>query len=59
VLLIVFGKEILVYEYGLVINKESILVPGVIIFNKPPDNNEMDHKNIIKPLLIYFSLDFQ
>jgi hypothetical protein len=44
VLLIVFSKEILVYEYGLIINKENILAPGVIIPNKPLDNNKKDHK---------------
>jgi hypothetical protein len=44
VLLAAFGKEVLVYEYGLIINKESILAPGVIILNKPLDNNKEDHK---------------
>jgi hypothetical protein len=43
-LLIVFGKEILMYEYGLTINKESTLAPGAITPNKPLDNNEKDHK---------------
>jgi hypothetical protein len=28
----------------LTINKENILAPGVIIPNKPPDNNKEDHK---------------
>jgi hypothetical protein len=41
---VVFGKEILVYEYGLIINKENILAPGAIIPNKPLDNNKKDHK---------------
>jgi hypothetical protein len=44
VLLVVFGKEILVYEYGLIINKENTLAPGVIIPNKPLDNNKKDYK---------------
>jgi hypothetical protein len=44
VLLAAFGKEILVYEYGLTINKENILAPGVIILNKPLDNNKKDYK---------------
>jgi hypothetical protein len=44
VLLAAFGKEILVYEYGLTIDKENILAPGVIIPNKPLDNNKKDHK---------------
>jgi hypothetical protein len=44
VLLVVFGKEILVYEYGLIINKKNILTPGTIIFNKPLDNNKKDYK---------------
>jgi hypothetical protein len=44
VLLVVFSKKILVYEYGLTINKENILAPGVIILNKPPDNNKKDYK---------------
>jgi hypothetical protein len=43
-LLIVFGKEILVYEYGLIINKENTLAPGAIIPNKPLDNNKKDYK---------------
>jgi hypothetical protein len=43
-LLVVFGKEILVYEYGLIINKENILAPGAIIPNKPLDNNKKDYK---------------
>jgi hypothetical protein len=43
-LLVAFGKEILVYEYSLTINKKSILAPGAIIPNKPPDNNKEDHK---------------
>jgi hypothetical protein len=58
VLLVVFGKKILVYEYDLIINKENILVPGVIILNKPLDNNKKTIKNIIKPLLVYSSLEF-
>jgi hypothetical protein len=44
VLLAVFSKEILVYEYSLIINKENILAPGVIIPNKPLDNNKKDYK---------------
>jgi hypothetical protein len=43
-LLAAFGKEILIYEYGLIINKESILAPRAIIPNKPLDNNKKDHK---------------
>jgi hypothetical protein len=44
VLLVVFGKEILVYEYDLIINKENILAPGAIIPNKLLDNNKEDYK---------------
>jgi hypothetical protein len=44
VLLVAFGKEILVCECGLIINKESTLAPGAITPNKPPDNNKEDHK---------------
>jgi hypothetical protein len=43
-LLVAFGKEILVYEYDLIINKKNILAPGAIIPNKPLDNNKEDHK---------------
>jgi hypothetical protein len=43
-LLAVFGKEVLVYEYGLIINKENTLAPGAITPNKPLDNDEKDHK---------------
>jgi hypothetical protein len=43
-LLAAFGKEILVYECGLTINKESTLAPGAIIPNKPLDNNKENHK---------------
>jgi hypothetical protein len=43
-LLVVFGKEILVYEYGLIINKENILAPGAITPNKPLDNNKKNYK---------------
>jgi hypothetical protein len=43
-LLVAFGKEILVYKYGLTINKESTLAPGAITPNKPPDNNKEDYK---------------
>jgi hypothetical protein len=43
-LLITFGKEILVYEYGLTINKENILAPGAITSNKPLDNNKKNYK---------------
>jgi hypothetical protein len=28
----------------LIINKESILAPGAITLNKPPDNNKKDYK---------------
>jgi predicted O-methyltransferase YrrM len=41
---VVFGKEILVYEYGLIINKKNILAPGAITPNKPLDNNKKDYK---------------
>jgi hypothetical protein len=44
ILLVAFGKEILVYEYGLIINKENILAPGTITLNKPLNNNKKDHK---------------
>jgi hypothetical protein len=44
VLLVAFGKKVLVYEYGLIINKESMLAPGAIIPNKPLDNNKKDYK---------------
>jgi hypothetical protein len=44
VLLAAFGKKILVYEYGLIINKENILAPGAITPNKPLDNNKKDYK---------------
>jgi hypothetical protein len=44
VLLIAFGKKVLVYEYGLIINKENILAPGAIIPNKFLDNNKEDYK---------------
>jgi hypothetical protein len=44
VLLAAFGKEILVYEYGLIIDKENTLAPGAIISNKPLDNNKKDYK---------------
>jgi hypothetical protein len=44
VLLAAFSKKILVYEYNLIINKKNILAPGVIIPNKPLDNNKKDHK---------------
>jgi hypothetical protein len=43
-LLVAFGKEILVYECGLTINKESTLAPGAITPNKSLDNNKKDHK---------------
>jgi hypothetical protein len=48
-LLVVFGKEILIYECGLTINKENILAPGAITPNKPLDNNKKNHKKTIKP----------
>jgi hypothetical protein len=41
---VVFGKKILVYKYGLIINKENILAPRVIIPNKPLDNNKENYK---------------
>jgi hypothetical protein len=41
---VAFGKEILVYEYDLIINKKSILAPGAITPNKPLDNNKKNHK---------------
>jgi hypothetical protein len=44
VLLAAFGKEVLICEYGLIINKENILAPGAITPNKPPDNNKENHK---------------
>jgi hypothetical protein len=44
VLLVAFGKEILVYEYDLTINKKNILAPGAITSNKPLDNNKKDYK---------------
>jgi hypothetical protein len=44
VLLVAFGKKILVYEYGLTINKENILAPGAITFNKPLNNNKKNYK---------------
>jgi hypothetical protein len=44
VLLAAFGKKVLIYEYGLTIDKENILAPGVIIPNKPLDNNKKDYK---------------
>jgi hypothetical protein len=44
VLLVAFGKEILVYECGLTINKENTLAPGAITPNKPLDNNKKNHK---------------
>jgi hypothetical protein len=43
-LLAAFGKEILVYECGLTINKESTLAPGAITPNKPLDNNKKNYK---------------
>jgi hypothetical protein len=44
VLLVVFSKKILVYEYNLTINKENTLAPGTIILNKPLDNNKKNYK---------------
>jgi hypothetical protein len=41
---VVFGKKILVYEYGLIINKKNTLAPGAITPNKPLDNNKKNHK---------------
>jgi hypothetical protein len=41
---VAFGKEVLVYEYDLTINKKNILAPGAIIPNKPLDNNKENHK---------------
>jgi hypothetical protein len=43
-LLAAFGKKILIYEYGLIINKENTLAPGAITPNKPLDNNKKDYK---------------
>jgi hypothetical protein len=43
-LLATFGKEILIYECGLTINKKNILAPGAITPNKPLDNNKKDYK---------------
>jgi Reverse transcriptase (RNA-dependent DNA polymerase) len=43
-LLVAFGKEVSVCECGLTINKESTLAPGAITPNKPPDNDEENHK---------------
>jgi hypothetical protein len=43
-LLAAFGKEVLVCEYSLTINKESTLAPGAITPNKPLDNNKKDYK---------------
>jgi hypothetical protein len=43
-LLVAFGKKVLVYEYDLTINKENILAPGAIIPNKPLDNNKENYK---------------
>jgi hypothetical protein len=43
-LLAAFGKKVLVYEYGLIIDKENILAPGAITPNKPLDNNKKDYK---------------
>jgi hypothetical protein len=44
VLLVVFGKKILVYKYDLIINKKNTLAPGAIIPNKLLDNNKKDYK---------------
>jgi hypothetical protein len=44
VLLVAFGKEILIYKYGLTINKENTLAPGAITPNKPLDNNKKNYK---------------
>jgi hypothetical protein len=44
VLLAAFGKEVLVCECGLTIDKENILAPGAITSNKPLDNNKKDYK---------------
>jgi hypothetical protein len=43
-LLAAFGKEVLIYEYGLTIDKENTLAPGAITPNKPLDNNKKDYK---------------
>jgi hypothetical protein len=43
-LLAAFSKEILVYKYGLTINKENTLAPGAIIPNKSLDNNKKNYK---------------
>jgi hypothetical protein len=44
VLLAAFGKEVLVYECDLIINKKNTLAPGVITPNKPLDNNKENYK---------------
>jgi hypothetical protein len=43
-LLAVFGKKILIYECGLIINKKNTLAPRAITPNKPLDNNKKDYK---------------
>jgi hypothetical protein len=53
-LLAAFGKEILVYKYGLTINKENILAPRVIIFNKPLDNNKKNYKKYCQTAISLF-----
>jgi hypothetical protein len=51
---VVFGKEILVYEYGLIINKENILAPGAITPNKPLDNNKKNYKKYYQTVASLF-----
>jgi hypothetical protein len=51
---VAFGKEILVYEYNLIINKENILAPGVIISNKPLNNNKKDYKKYYQTAISLF-----
>jgi hypothetical protein len=51
---VVFGKEILVYEYDLIINKENILAPGAITSNKPLDNNKKNHKKYYQTITSLF-----
>jgi hypothetical protein len=48
---VVFGKKILVYEYGLIINKENTLAPGAIIPNKPLNNNKKNYKKYYQTII--------
>jgi hypothetical protein len=54
VLLAVFGKKILIYEYGLIINKKNTLAPGAITLNKPLDNNKEDYKECYQTAVSLF-----